>query len=80
MSITRESLRDYLENTFGLEIASLEDEAPLFTAGLLDSFSVGDVLLFLEDTGGFRIEPHEVVPENLDSVAKLVDFAKRKSA
>ena len=78
MSINRETVLDYLEKTFGIEISELQDDTPLFSAGLLDSFSVADLLMFLEDTGKFVIEPEEVVHENLDSVSKIVRYAAGK--
>lgn len=79
MGISRKRLVDYLESSFGLEIADIEDDTPLFSAGLLDSFSVADLLVFLEDTGNFLIEPEEIVPENLDSVGQIIAFAASKT-
>ena len=78
MSITREAVTNYLEKTFGIDVSELQHDTPLFTAGLLDSFSVADLLIFLEDTGKFVVEPEEVVPENLDSVARIVAYAAGK--
>lgn len=80
MPIDRKLLVNYLETTFGIDGSELTDDTPLFTSGLLDSFSVADLLVFIEDTGGFVVEPEEVVPENLDSVFKIVDYTQRKSA
>ena len=80
MSICSETIISYLEKTFGIDISELEDDTPLFTAGLLDSFSVADLLVFLEDTGNFVVEPEEVVPENLDSVGRIVAYASVKMA
>jgi len=79
MGISRDCVVDYLESTFGLEVTNLQDDTPLFSAGLLDSFSVADLLVFLEDTGNFMIEPEEVVPENLDSVGQIIAFAATKT-
>ena len=78
MSISRETVMSYLEKAFGIDISELQDDSPLFTGGLLDSFSVADLLVFLEDTGKFVVEPEEVVPENLDSVGKIVAYASSK--
>jgi len=80
MGISRECVVDYLESAFGLEFTNLQDDTPLFSAGLLDSFSVADLLVFLEDTGNFLIEPEEIVPENLDSVGQIIAFAASKAS
>ena len=80
MPIDRKLLISYLESTFGIDGSDLGDDTPLFTSGLLDSFSVADLLVFIEENGGFVVEPEEIVPENLDSVGKIVDYTSRKSA
>ena len=79
MALKRDSIATYIESTFGVDKAELGDDTPLFSSGLLDSFSVADLLMFLEDAGNFVVEPEEVVPENLDSIGKIVEFSARKS-
>lgn len=78
-SLNRESLRDFLRDTFGIDISALNDDTSLFTTGILDSLSVADLLLYLESAGGFVIDAEEVVPENLDSVEKIIRFAEQKT-
>ena len=80
MHIDHDSVLAYLEQNFGIDVSQVQNETPLFTSGLLDSFSVGDLLLFLEEQGKFAIEADEIVPENLDSVARIVAFTARKSS
>jgi len=78
MKITRELLLDYLHGNFGLDPATIDDNTELFSDGLLDSFSVADLLIFIEETGGFIVEPDEIVFDNLDSIAKILNYAKGK--
>jgi acyl carrier protein len=35
---------------------------------------------FLEETFGFRVEDEELIPENLDSLIKLVTYVESKLA
>jgi acyl carrier protein len=54
------------------------DEA-LISSGLIDSFSLMDLVLFIEDTFGVRVEDTELNAEtfdNLDQLASLI--ASRK--
>ena len=37
-------------------------------------------MAFLEETFGFRVEDEEMIPENLDSLDKLVDYVQTKLA
>jgi acyl carrier protein len=39
-----------------------------------------ELVAFLEETFGFRVEDEELVPENLDSVDKLVAYVEFKLA
>ena len=47
------------------------DEA-LISSGLVDSFSLMDLALFVEDTFGIRIEDTELNAETFDSLQALV--------
>jgi len=78
MHITRELLRSYLKNNFNLNIQEIDDTTKLFSEGLLDSFSVADLLLFIEDEGNFVVEPEEVTYDNLDTIASILDYTKKK--
>jgi acyl carrier protein len=55
--------------------SSLTPETPLFTSGLLDSFHLVGLLLFLEETFQVKIKPNEIVPELINTpsaIAKLI--------
>ena len=78
MTMTRQLLVKYLESQFGLNAAEIEDGTQLFSDDLLDSFSVADLLMFLEEQGGFAVEPTEITLDNLDSIERILAFVKRK--
>ena len=80
MSIDRSALVDFLTTNYALDPNWIEDDTALFSEGILDSFSVAEILLFLEDKGGFAIEPDEVIMENFDSISSMLTFAKLKSS
>jgi acyl carrier protein len=44
---------------------------PLISSGLIDSFSLMDVSLFVEDTFGVRIEDTELNADTFDSLEQL---------
>ena len=55
-----------------------KDEA-LISSGLIDSFSLMDVALFIEDTFGVRIEDTELNADtfdNLDQLTSLIESRK----
>ncbi|OQW94035.1 MAG: hypothetical protein BWK79_07985 [Beggiatoa sp. IS2] len=69
---------DYLTNNLGVEIADIDDETPLFSSGLLDSFTMVDVIMFIEQEGGIKLNPTEVNLDNLDSVSKILRFVESR--
>ena len=79
MAISRESLVAYLENEHGVDAADLTDDAPLFSGGLLDSFSLVDLILFIEKGAGFKMNPTEVSLDNLDSIERILGFVAARA-
>lgn len=47
---------------------------PLISSGLIDSFSLMDVSLFVEDTFGVRIEDTELNAETFDTLQQLAQL------
>ena len=43
----------------------------LISSGLIDSFSLMDLALFIEDTFGVRVEDHELNAETFDNLNQL---------
>ena len=77
---TREKLRQYIiENfLFGNENASLDDGESFLESGIIDSTGILEVVGFLEDEFGFEVTDEELVPDNFDSIDKLVDYIEKK--
>ena len=57
---------------------AITHEASLLDAGIIDSTGVLELIGFLEDNFGVQVQDAEMVPENLDSVARIVAFVGRK--
>ena len=54
------------------------DEA-LISSGLIDSFSLMDISLFVEDTFGVRIEDTELNAETFDTLQQLAQLIQARS-
>jgi acyl carrier protein len=59
---------------------ALKDDQSLLDAGVIDSTGVLDLIGFLEQEFGIKVADEELVPENLDSIARLSAFVGRKLA
>jgi acyl carrier protein len=60
----------------GLDTHEIDDETRLFSSGLLDSFSMVDLIFFIEENAKIRIKPTEVNLDNLDSIQRILNFTQ----
>ncbi len=51
----------------------LQDDEPLITGGFIDSFSLVQVQMFINDTFGVWIDDTEMTVENMDTLGQMVD-------
>ena len=58
--------------------AMLGDDESFLETGTIDSTGVLEVVMFLEQHYEMKVQDRELVPENLDSVQRLVQFVMRK--
>jgi acyl carrier protein len=80
MSITQQ-VRDFVTSNFYVaDSATFEDHESLLDRGIIDSTGVLEIIGFLEDTFGIRVEDSEMLPENLDSIERIAHFVTRKKA
>ena len=76
------TVREFVTSHFlyGRQDESLGDTDSLLDAGLIDSTGVLELVTFLESTLGIRVADDEVMPENLDSIARIAAYVARKWA
>lgn len=75
---SEERVRQYiLKEWLGDEGADLSFDEPLFSSGLLDSFAVSQLILFLEDEFQVRIKVAQVRIEDFDTIARGLAVVRR---
>jgi len=70
-------LENYL---FTDDPSALADGDSFLDKGIIDSTGILEVIMFLEEEFGIKVEDEEMVPENLDSVANIAAYINKKSA
>ena len=63
----------------GDETRKFTDDDSFLEGGLIDSTGVLELVLFVEETFGIKVEDEELIPDNFDSVNKIVEFARSKT-
>jgi acyl carrier protein len=78
----KSTIRKYiLENLlFTEDESALHDDESFLDAGIIDSTGVMEIILFIEENFGFRVNDEEMLPANLDSVNNLATFIRCKQA
>jgi acyl carrier protein len=59
--------------------AQIEDDDSLLEKGIIDSVGVLELVLYLEEEYGVKLEDEEVIPENLDSIANIDNLIRSKN-
>jgi len=82
MSVAVDSIRAFIfENfLFDADESALQNDDSFLEKGIIDSTGVLELVEWLEETFGIKIEDEELIPENLDSVNLLVAFIARKKS
>ncbi|MGZ8928356.1 MAG: acyl carrier protein [Methylobacter sp.] len=78
----KKTIRHYImENLLFTEDESiLQDSDSFLDGGIIDSTGVMEIILFIEETFGIKVNDDEMLPANLDSVDNLAAFVQRKQA
>ena len=73
----RSAVKEYLKNDILNDPNyPMEDDEPLISSGLVDSFSLVDIALWVENTYDVHIEDSELTADNFDTVADLAAHIK----
>jgi len=78
----RNELRTFIIDNFlfGKDSFEFSDDDSFIEKGLIDSSGVLELVGFLEETYLIKVRDNELVPENLDSINKLLRYLDRKFA
>jgi acyl carrier protein len=75
----KEQVRSFVTSNFYVaDSALLADNASLLDHGVIDSTGVLEVIFFIEETFGLKVEDSEMLPDNLDSIERIANFVARK--
>lgn len=63
---------------FGEDPESLSNDDSFLETGIIDSTGVLELVAFIEDKYSVEVDDDELVPENLDSIDRLINFIESK--
>jgi acyl carrier protein len=78
--INSQTLLDYFKDRLGVDTEGVDDATPLFSSSLLDSFSIVELITFIESQAGIKMDAWDVTLDNLDSIGQILRYVELKKA
>lgn len=77
---TKGQIRKFITETFLFDAGdvSLGDDESLLDTGVIDSTGVLELVAFIENEFNIEVKDEELIPENFDSLTKIVQYLKMK--
>jgi acyl carrier protein len=74
----RTEIREFIVHNFFVD--TFGDEDSFVHTGIIDSMGILELVGFLEERFGIKVQDTELVSENLDCLAHVTSFVERKRA
>lgn len=77
-SISLEIRQFIVQNFLFGDDQGLQNDTSFMQSGIIDSTGILELVNYIEQTHGIRIQDDELIPENLDSIDNLHQFLQKK--
>ena len=72
-------IKDFVVSNFLFgDAGTLQNDTSFLSSGIIDSTGMLEMIMFLENNYDIKIDPAEMIPDNLDSIDRIVQFLGRK--
>ncbi len=79
MEKIKQQITEFITTNFLFDDSiKLGQEDSLLETGVIDSTGVLELVAFIEETYGIKVEDEEIVPENLDSISNISSYISSK--
>ncbi len=80
MSSIQTEVRNFVTENFlfGDDPESLLNDDSFLETGIIDSTGVLELVSFIEEKYSMEVDDDELIPENLDSIDRLINFIESK--
>ncbi|MEO2048082.1 MAG: acyl carrier protein [Pirellulales bacterium] len=78
MSKIIEGITAFMSEDLGIDNSGIVVNSPLFSSGIIDSFSLVSLLSYIEDTYQIRISSADVNLDNFDSLERILAYIQSK--
>ncbi|MCQ1529132.1 acyl carrier protein [Lutispora saccharofermentans] len=75
----KEAIKEFLLKNIIKGKKSLDYNESLINSGLVDSFGILELVFFMENTFGTRVEDYEILDAEADTIDKIVALLEEKA-
>ena len=76
---TAEQLQTFIKKNFYVpDDTPFDNDTSLLDTGIIDSTGALEIVTFIEDTFSIEVDDDEMLPDNLDTVARIAKFVANK--
>ncbi len=80
MSDIKSKIRTFLEKDLEVDISNISDSELLFTSGLIDSYSLIELLGFMESDLDYTVDFENLSVDDFDTIDALASLVENKPA
>lgn len=55
------------------------DDLSFLENGIVDSMNIMELVMYVEERYGVKVNDEEIIPENFDSISRIATFVRRKN-
>ncbi|MFH1408535.1 MAG: acyl carrier protein [Nanoarchaeota archaeon] len=74
-----DKLAEFLQHNLGIDAEKIDQDTPLIETALVDSFGIINLVAFVEETFGIRLDSQELTEENFSSLRDIEQLIRRKT-
>lgn len=78
MSLTRESIIEFLDAEFGVDSKDVSDDTELLSSGLVDSLAIMDLVTFVSHEAGVKVRSADITLDNFNTIPGILHFTAAK--
>ena len=75
MNLTNDNLIRYMREDLGVP-QDIGTDTELFSEGVLDSVSMVNLIVYIEEKAKVTVQPSDVTLENFDSVSRIMNYVR----
>ena len=80
MPLDADAIKRHFAEEHYVDVDEIDLDTPLFTSGLVNSFAMADVMFFIEEAVGRKLNPMDFTVDRLNSINAILAYVREMEA